>query len=414
MKKTFVVAVNPFTKKHLERTGKNTEKSLSSEEMFTSLSKKNKKVINEFAEFKTNQGVSQHRLKTMRLHLIKFAYSLEKEFDKATAKDMNQMNGLIQRTTMQIHSKADQIIDVRQLYKWLMGKNKHYPEIVDELIIPKKPAYFSSLKAENLLTDEQIYSMIKACTNTRDKFFIALLGLDGALRPCEAQAIKWKDIQKDEHGYYINIKTAKKSGDEETRPIRIIKSEPYFLKWMQDYPKERKSEFYLFCDIKDASDNDFVSLNTIHSLFRRIKKKLNFPGKLYPYLLRHTLITKLQKDPRIPLAILKKFVGHKQSSNVLAAYTHLSQDDVKDIQLIHNGKETRKEKKEDNMPITCPNCKKPNEYDAEICAYCNMALSQKRVVRDYTEFEEKMKLLEQVLPLLRKIDTEQQKEVSLG
>ncbi len=37
-----------------------------------------------------------------------------------------------------------------------------------------------------------------------------------------------------------------------------------------------------------------------------------------------------------------------------------------------------------------------------------MALSQKRVVRDYTEFEEKMKLLEQVLPLLRKIDKKQQ------
>ncbi len=329
MKTTFVVAVSPFQKKYFERMGQSKESVLSSEEMFDSLSKKNKKQIEEFVDFKVNQGKSQQRIKTMRRHLIKFAYSLEKDFEKATAKDMNQMNGLIHRSKMQIHSKADQVIDVRQFYKWLMGKNKHYPEIVDDLIIPKKPAYFSSLKSEDLLTDEQIYSMIKACNNTRDKFFIALLGLDGALRPCEAQAIKWQDIHKDEHSYYINIRTAKKSGDDETRPIRIIKSEPYFVRWMQDYPKERKSEFYVFCDIKDASVNDFVSLNTIHSLFRRLKKKLNMPGKIYPYLLRHTLITKLQKDPRIPLAVLKKFVGHKQSSNVLAAYTHLSHDDVK-------------------------------------------------------------------------------------
>jgi len=407
MKKNFMMAVSSFTKKHLERTGKDNDV-FSSDEMLSSLSKRNKKFINEFVEFKTNQGISKNRLKTMRLHLIKFAFSLEKDFDKATARDMNQMNGLINRTKMKIPSKADQIIDVRQFYKWLLGKNKHYPEVVDELIIPKKPAYFSNLKAEDLLSDEQIYSMIKACTNTRDKFFIALIGLDGALRPCEAQAIKWKDIHKDEHGYYINIYTAKKSGDEETRPIRIIKSEPYFVKWMQDYPKERKQDFYVFCDIKDASENDFVSLNTIHSLFKRLKKKMKFEGKLYPYLLRHTLITKLEKDSRIPLAILKKFVGHKQSSNVLAAYTHLSQEDVKDIQLLHHGKEIKKVKKEDREPITCPNCKKPNEYDAEICAYCNMALSQKRMVKDISEFEEKMKLLEQVLPLLRKIDKEKQ------
>ncbi len=70
------------------------------------------------------------------------------------------------------------------------------------------------------------------------------------------------------------------------------------------------------------------------------------------------------------------------------------------------------EKKEERMPITCPNCKKTNEYDAEICAYCNMALSQKRMVKDISEFEEKMKLLEQVLPLLRKIDANQQKEAN--
>jgi len=412
MKNTFVGAVNPFRRRHILKNGGNEQDVISSDDMFNSLSNKNKKAISDFVEFKINQGKSPVRTKTMRRHLIKFAYTLEKDFEKATVKEMNKMNGLINRTSMQIPSKADQIIDVRQFYKWLVGNNKRYPEIADELLIPKKNGYFSTLKAENLLTDEQIYAMIKACTNTRDKFFIALLGLDGALRPCEAQAIKWKDIYKDEHGYYINIHTAKKSGDDETRPIRIIKSEPYFIRWMQDYPKDRNTDYYVFCDIKDANVNDFVSLNTIHSLFKRLKKKLNFEGRLYPYLLRHTLITKLQKDSRIPMSILKKFVGHKQSSNVLAAYTHLSQEDVKDIQLIYNGKETKKKKKEERMPVICPNCKKPNEYDAEICAYCNMALSQKRMVKDISEFEEKMKLLEQVLPLLRKIDTEQQKSTN--
>lgn len=36
----------------------------------------------------------------------------------------------------------------------------------------------------------------------------------------------------------------------------------------------------------------------------------------------------------------------------------------------------------------------------------------KRMVKNISEFEEKMKLLEQVLPLLRKIDKEQQKSTN--
>lgn len=132
MKEVFVEACNPYFKQHLLKNSKGSRPLLlSTEEIFNSLSKKNKNHINEFVEFKTNQGRSSTRLKTMRMHLIKFAYSLEKDFDKANSKDMNGMNGLIHRSKMKIPSKQDQIIDVRQFYKWLLGNNKHFPEIVE-------------------------------------------------------------------------------------------------------------------------------------------------------------------------------------------------------------------------------------------------------------------------------------------
>ena len=50
--------------------------------------------------------------------------------------------------------------------------------------------------------------------------------------------------------------------------------------------------------------------------------------------------------------------------------------------------EERKRKEEEKMPVICPNCKRPNEYDSEVCSFCNMALSQKRMVKDYSQFEE--------------------------
>lgn len=105
--------------------------------------------------------------------------------------------------------------------------------------------------------------------NPRDQFFIALCALDGALRPIECRRMKWKQVKKDKYSYFIVVDTAKKSGDKETRVIRLIKSEPYFIKWNQDYPGEKSDDSYVFINYTDLEP---ISKGTIASLFRRIKR----------------------------------------------------------------------------------------------------------------------------------------------
>jgi len=265
----------------------------------------------------------------------------------------------------------------------MYGKNKFVPEIVSGM---KPPKIKGKLRLpDEMLDEKQIYKMIKACGNSRDKFWISLCGLDGALRPIECRRMTWGWIKKDKYGYFINVRTAKNSGDKETRVVRIIKSEPYFIKWMGEYPSERNDDDYVFVNYSNLKQ---INQGTITALFRRLEKKLNM-NRLFPYLLRHSLITTMSKDPSISIPILKRFIGHSLASNTISEYQHFGDDDLKDMQLEYNGiVKKEKEKQIERKPTKCPKCKKSNEYDAEFCTFCNMALSQKKQVENHERFKE--------------------------
>ena len=103
------------------------------------------------------------------------------------------------------------------------------------------------------------------------------------------------------------------------------------------------------------------------------------------------------KNPNVSEAVLKKFAGHTQSSSIIGEYQHYGGDDVKEMQLGYAGKEKSEQDKSyelKRIPIKCPHCKKANAWDAEVCGFCNFALTQKRQV-EFEEYKQRMKALEQ-------------------
>ena len=353
------------------------------------ISESNRKKIAEFIKSYISH-LDEARINKYRYSLMRFASLIEKDFDKLTEDDVQRINAVIGKSNLSEKTLQDFVSEVKNFYKRVFGKGKYTPENVAGLTAPRQKGKLHL--PEEMLSEEDIYKMIKACNNSRDRFFIALMGLDGALRPVECRRMLWEDIKKDRYGHFIIVKTAKKSGDKDTRAVRIIKSEPYFIKWNQEYPSEKKDSSFVFVNYSDLKP---MNEGTIAALFRRLHKKLGFKQRLYPYLLRHSLITKMSKDPTIPVAILKKFVGHSLKSNTISEYQHIGDEDIKDMQLQINGiVKIEEEKKIEKKPIKCPKCSKSNEYDAEFCSFCNMALSQKRMVESVEklkEFENKLK-----------------------
>lgn len=355
------------------------------EDLEKSLSPKNKEYISKY--LKSIEGyVATTRQKKYRYSLVRFANLIEKDFDKLNYEEVKIAGGIINQSPFSNKTKQDIIAEIKTAFKQIFGKGQYLPECVAGL---KAPTSKSKLKLpEDMPTEEKVYSMVKACQNSRDKFFVALIGLDGGLRPIEARNIKWGDIKKDKHSHYVTINTAKKSGDKETRVVRIIKSEPYFIKWTQDYPAEKEDNNFVFVNLSDLKQ---LTQGSITSLFKRLSNKLGM--KLYPYLLRHQFITRASKNPEWSIPLLKKFIGHSLASNTIAEYQHFGDEDLKDAQLKINGIIKKEEKQVvERKPIKCPKCNSPNEYDSEFCNFCNMALTQKRMVEVKEAWDKNNKL----------------------
>jgi len=364
-----------------------------------SISEHNKKIIDDFISDYVSH-LDETRIGKYKYSLIRFANLIEKDFDKVTEDDTQKINAVIGKSDLSARTLQDFVAEVKNFYKRMYGKGRNIPDNVFCLKAPKSKGKLRL--PEDMPTEKDIYRMVKACNNSRDEFLIALIGLDGALRPVECRRATWGDVKKDSYGHFIVVHTAKKSGDKETRVVRIIKSEPYFIKWCNEYPAERTDNAPLFVNFADLEP---MSKGTVSALFNRLKKKLKLKV-MYPYLLRHGFITRASKDPIWTESLLKKFIGHSLKSTTISEYRHFGDEDLKDIQLQVNGIVKKDFKKEpERKPIKCPKCGKSNEYDAEFCFFCNMALTQKRLV----EVNEKQEASNRLLYILAKKELEKMK-----
>ena len=376
-------------KKHY---GKITE-GLTIQQIKTGLSSTNQKMIAEFTAFKIG-SVTDKRLMMIHNTLVKFADLLEMDFDKASKDDITRAwNVIFSSTELTVKTKQDEYLHIRQVFKHWFGEDEEYPKVVRGMKRPKGRGQL--VLPEEMPDEDLIHKAIMACRNPRDRFFLAYEGLDAGARPVELRKLQWKNLKQDEHGYFFRIWTAKQSGDSDYRPIRIIYSVPYFQEWMKSYPGHREDEEYVFCDLNDPTRA--ITHNALSRLFRRLKKQLGIPGKFSPYVLRHATLTRMGKNPNVSEAVLKKFAGHTQSSNIIGAYQHYGGDDVKEMQLGYAGMETSKQNTSYELkksPVKCPHCKKANPWDAEICGFCRFALSQKRQVT-FDDMKDRMEALEQ-------------------
>ena len=356
------------------------------------LSDRNREMLDEYTDFKRG-SVTAKRLMLIHNSLVKFGDLLEMDFDKALKDDITKAwNIILSSDQLTVKTRQDEYLHIRQVYKHWLGDDEEYPKIVRGMTRPKGRGRLRL--PEDMPDEDLIHRAIKACRNPRDRFFIAYEGLDAGARPIELRLLQWKNLKKDDHGYYFRIWTAKQSGESDYRPIRIIFSEPYFLEWMKSYPGHRNDDEYVFCNLNQPCKP--MTHNSLAHLFKRLKKYLGLKGKFSPYVLRHATLTRMGKNPNVSEAVLKKFAGHTQSSSIIGEYQHYGGDDVKEMQLGYAGKEILKQDKSyelKKIPIKCPHCGKANAWDSEICGFCNFGLSQKRHV-DFEEFKERTRTLE--------------------
>ncbi len=219
---------------------------------------------------------------------------------------------------------------------------------------------------EELLTEEEIESIIRNAKTLRDKAFLSTLAESGC-RVGEIGTLQIKHISFEEYGARITVK-----GKTGMRKILIINSTPYLQSWINEHPNNKDSESYLWVSQK----GDCLCYNRMTAILKYASKKAGIKKRVYPHILRHTRATRMASV--MSEASMKIYFGWTQSSKMASVYIHMNGKDTDEAVLRANGiKIPQKQQQKSKLaPTICQRCKISNEITNKFCKVCGLVLDK--------------------------------------
>ena len=203
-------------------------------------------------------------------------------------------------------SKQNQYINaIKFYYEKVLGREKQYYKVLR----PKKED-----KLPDVLSKEEIASMIKSTKNLKHKSLIVLIYSCG-LRRSEAINLKLTDI--DSKRMLVKIRGGKGRKD------RYVQLADGTLEVLRKYFKEHKPIEWLFTGQKGGQ----YSVESIEKIVKKAAKKAKIQKNVYPHILRHSFATH-HLEQGTDLRYIQEWLGHN-SSKTTERYTHVSQTDFK-------------------------------------------------------------------------------------
>jgi len=365
------------------------------------ISPKNKKTILEFYKSISADSLSKARVVYYLNRLSMIVTWLDKDFEKATKSDIEDVMIKINRMEYTEWTKKDYRVTLKKFYKWLRGcteKGVYPPEVswintnisIDKQDLPN-----------NLPNEDDVKKMLEAAEHPRDKALIASLYESGC-RVGEIASLRIRDINFDEYGAFMVV-----NGKTGSRRIRLVFSSPILASWINVHPEKNNPGAPLWVvlgttkNIKKKDNGKKYVYNwsyelkyrAITSMMQRVGDKAGIKKKINPHAWRHARATFLAN--KLTEQQLKHLFGWQQSSKMAATYVHLSGRDVDDALLAIYGKKKldEQDQKSELAPVDCPRCKEVNEYSNIFCKRCGWVLDNDAAMK----LEEKRKEADQII-----------------
>lgn len=360
--------------------------------------------------FQTEQEISDDWLKN-KYHLLFRGVSILHDsahvsIDSATTAHLIQVMGAMRSSDYSDNYRRQLVATFKGFCLWLADTDR-LPGIdaarIARVKLPKPQ--WKCKTADDLLTKAEVETVLKACTNSRDRALLAMC-YDGSDRPIEILSLKWRDIVFDEWGAYFL--TAQKTG--RRRKIRLTFSLPHLGQWREDYPGIPAGDAPVFCTLnKRAGKYIQMSKDALDRRVKLIREETGIP-KLMPSIFRPTRISHDVEDGYELSYIMLKNWGNLKTP-MIDRYTSVSDDYIDRVALERAGlkKPEKKDKINPLTPQVCPHCGTVNPSYAKICAFCLRPLTtdateviedaKRAITGDYETmqavfdkmFEEKMK-----------------------
>lgn len=350
----------------------------------------NKKLVFEFKDYLLSEGIGAAKISRYILDARKFCRMFNRPVKQAVEADIRKIIGKIEQTDLAAETKKCFKVFLRKFYRFLRGVSRkgEYPSEVAwiSISIPQKDRKMP----EELLSEDETKSIIRACGSIRDKALISILAESGG-RISEIGLMKIKHISFETHGARLSI-----SGKTGARRILVIYSSPYLQQWLNLHPNNDEPNAYLWHN----PNGGVLCYNRIAAILKKAAKKAGIKKRIYPHLLRHSRATQLAKI--MSEAAMKQYFGWTQGSKMAAIYVHMSGKDTDEAILKANGIEVEKKPHEQSLKsVACQRCGTVNEMTNRFCNICSLPLSEEEIQMTITNDTKKMQVADLMGMLLK-------------
>lgn len=295
------------------------------------ISQNDKKILDKFIIF-CGSTAGERKRNNIRKVMIKIIDVLETPLDRITLEKLRLFLNVLKDSELAPATKNEIKKHLKRFLKeFYPDWSKRFKELKD--IKLEKDINVGKINENTIIKKEELERIINSCENIKYKTMIILLYESGG-RPEEVLKLKWKDID-------FNKKTvtlrSNKTGNLRINPID--KSISHLERWKKEYPFTKPlSDDYIFVSVKRGEP---VSRTAVNIHFNNIGKHV-LKRAFFPYLLRHTRATELQKVLRPK--VYEKFMDH--SIETATRYSHLNNDDVREAMLrdVYEAQELTQEK----------------------------------------------------------------------
>lgn len=355
-------------------------------------SKVNSQYLIDFHNYLFAEGLSIPRVvKYLRL-LSKIDEQINKDFKLVGKQDIINYLTWLETSKYSELTKKDFKIGLKKFYKWMY--NGKLPEFMSWVKCTVKNS--RRMIPQEILSADEVLSMIKFCKNARDKAFISALYESGC-RIGEIITLRLKNISFDKYGVIFIVK-----GKTGVRRVRIISSSNLIGRWLNEHPGKDDNESFLWCRMRFPKS--ILRYNSWRKILKIVSKKAGVNKKVNPHSFRHARATHMAN--KLTEAQMDEYFGWVQGSKMASVYVHLSGRDVDKAVLAYYGIEKVENEEDPMKPITCA-CGELNSPSNKYCNNCGKPLRIETVIglkEKKAETQELMKKLledEEVLEKLK-------------
>ena len=247
-------------------------------------------------------------------------YLYQKGYEKITIKEYKgTLDKFIKDIGKELPTRKEAekyLIEMRKKdYSYSHNRNttgiiRKYMEFIKRPIEIENPRRPTTMPTKEILTEGEVARMLAACKNIREKAMIGILVYCG-LRNKEVCNLKVKDINLDDG--FISVIGGKFKKD------RIVPLSRDLFQILTNYLQEYPRKGWLFTTL--VRDNQYSGWD-LRKRVKVIAKRAGLKKRVYPHLLRHSLITHLLEKGANVIAV-QQLAGHANIKTTMI-YSHFS------------------------------------------------------------------------------------------